>query len=87
VTVQTVKEADMSYEGWKNRETWNVALWIGNDFGWYQIARAHKRYPRPFLSFRKQIMDSFATTLTKDGVSLWDEDLDFEALDEVINES
>ena len=26
----------MSYNGWTNYETWNVALWIDNDYGAYQ---------------------------------------------------
>jgi len=26
----------MSYNGWKNWETWNVALWLGNDEGLYR---------------------------------------------------
>jgi hypothetical protein len=26
----------MSYEGWKNWETWNVALWCDNDQGIYR---------------------------------------------------
>ena len=76
----------MEYNGFKNEATWNVVLHLGNDFGWYQIAKAVKGYPQPFLSFRKQVMDSFSTTFTKDGVSLWDEDLDFEALDDAIKE-
>lgn len=25
--------ADKGYNGWKNYETWNVALWLGNDQG------------------------------------------------------
>ena len=26
------------YEGWKNKATWNVALWLNNDAGLYQSA-------------------------------------------------
>lgn len=26
----------MTYEGWTNRETWAVMLWLNNDFGAYQ---------------------------------------------------
>ena len=27
------------YNGWKNYETWNVALWLGNDEPLYRTAR------------------------------------------------
>lgn len=28
----------MSYNGWYNLNTWNVALWLNNDFGFYTTA-------------------------------------------------
>ena len=30
---------DKRYNGWKNYETWNVALWIGNEEGSYNYWR------------------------------------------------
>ena len=29
---------DISYNGWENYETWNVALWLQNDEGLYNLA-------------------------------------------------
>jgi hypothetical protein len=29
---------DISYNGWENYETWNVALWINNDIGYHHLA-------------------------------------------------
>ena len=37
-TFQTTIE-DTTYNGWTNYETWNVALWIGNDQDLYTEAR------------------------------------------------
>jgi hypothetical protein len=37
---------DEKYNGWANYETWNVALWIGNDEGLYSMARECKTFER-----------------------------------------
>ena len=33
----------MRYQGWKNWETWNIALWFGNDEGLYHEVKDHPR--------------------------------------------
>ena len=77
----------MEYNGWKNRETWNVALWLGNDFPLYNAARGYKTYPQPFLSLRNDLLSGMLKcTNTGDGVSLWDPKLDVAALNEVMRE-
>jgi hypothetical protein len=35
-----VTEADSSYNGWSNYETWVVNLWLGNDEGSYNACRS-----------------------------------------------
>lgn len=45
-------EEESGYQGWKNYETWNAALWINNDQGMYDYLqeeaaefREDKEYP------------------------------------------
>ena len=76
------------YNGYKNFETWNVGLWIGNDYPVYRASQGYKTYPQPFLSLRMDLMKGMLKcTHTGDGVSLWDSRLDVQAIDEVIKES
>ena len=77
----------MEYNGYKNYETWNVVLWLGNDFPLYNAARVYKTYPQPYLSLRNDLRSGLLKcTNTGDGVSLWDPKLDIKAIDEVLRE-
>ena len=62
------------YNGWANYETWNVALWIGNDEGLYREAVRFMR--RDGASSRKPYSDfieyaGMSGEKTADGVK-WD---------------
>ena len=67
----------MSYNGWKNYETWNVALWIGNDQGMYEFAKECGTYE----NFVEQ-MREVGYTETPDKVAYNDSGLDFPRLEE-----
>tara|TARA_R100000152_G_C6767433_1_gene192635 strand:+ start:668 stop:916 length:249 start_codon:yes stop_codon:yes gene_type:complete len=57
---------EKTYNGWRNYETWNVALWIQNDQGLYQLALDRG----DFDSFR-EFMREIDSPTTPDNVA-WD---------------
>jgi len=71
----------MKYNGWANYETWNVALWISNDEGLYNLAKGCNSYEAFY-----EIMREFKETETPDKVAWNDSGLDVKELDEMINE-
>jgi len=71
----------MSYNGWKNHATWNVALWIGNDEGLYNLAKECENY----FDFRN-LLRELESVETPDKVAWNDSGLDIERLDELIVE-
>lgn len=73
---------DGPYNGWRNKETWNVALWINNDSGLYRIAKECEDYPAFAHFLREENMLE-----TPDHVAWNDSGLDVDALSEVIRET
>ena len=74
--------ADQTYNGWTNYETWNVALWIQNDPGFYDLARGY-RYDgyKAFAEFMMELKSS-----TPDDVKWDDDSLNICELDEMMED-
>ena len=68
-----------TYNGWANYETWNVALWIQNDERLYNIAR---RYDDYFQFVKRMWFDA----KTPDGVSFTDPKLDWDELNDMLED-
>ena len=80
------------YNGWKNYETWNVALWLGNDEGLYHLTREWME-DRERMCYELKDYDIFRHTLTElcgettpDGVRWDDPSLDNDELTECMAE-
>jgi len=59
---------DTEYNGWTNYETWNVALWIDNDEGLYNLARECGDYE----TLVNRLYNDYGVRETKDGVKFND---------------
>jgi hypothetical protein len=76
----------MSYYGWMNYETWNVALWMNNDAGLYELAQIVADMEGDYDSFASILLNDFGVDATPDGVKWDDPELDTVALTETIYE-
>jgi len=76
------------YNGWKNYETWNCALWIGNDYELYTAAvEFMQNYDEETDAYRSFIQSlELNDGETPDGVPWMEEDLDYTALDSMMSE-
>ena len=74
-----------SYNGWRNRETWNVSLWIGNDEPLYRAAVEYAREAkRP--TYRGLVAYLGLTGKTPDGVGWTSRKLSHRELTQMVQE-
>ena len=76
-----------TYNGWKNRQTWNVMLWIENDETLYRAAvdfmRGYKGRA-PYVAFVKRA--GMEQDRTPDNIAWIGTRLDYKALNESMRE-
>lgn len=70
---------DTTYQGWANYETWNVALYIQNEYDLYKVAQGYKSYDQ--LIPRLELMRG---QITPDGVRWMDPTINTDELDEML---
>lgn len=68
------------YNGWKNYQTWNVALWIDNDAFLRGVAQESRDYVEFRENLREGLIDSLPFAATKNFVC---RELAFETPDKV----
>ena len=80
---------DTTYNGWANYETWNVALWIGNNEFLYTTAKACVKYvsdnETPYDRFVR-CMHNTEDFVTGDNVRWDDDNIDRDAIVEMMEE-
>ena len=87
----TCTATDTTYNGWANYETWNAALWIGNDEFLYNTAKACVTYREgletPWDKFVRCMMDGQIgrhLCKTGDGVAWNDPNIDADEMNEML---
>ena len=64
---------DTTYSGWTNRETWNAALWMGNQYGTYRVMvdlLEHSRNAGDLADSMEHVMGTLWGSKTPDGESV-----------------
>jgi hypothetical protein len=77
-----------NYNGWKNRKTWNISLWINNDERLYNLAKdfmAEYKGKTPYRDFANMLKDC-EIYKTGDNISFTDHQLSKSELNRMLKE-
>ena len=81
--------ADTTYNGWTNYETWNAALWMGNDEFLYNTARACVKFcaedDQQYTKFIRCMMNG-GMEKTGDDVRWDDASIDHDEMNEMMED-
>ena len=69
------------YNGWTNYETWNVALYIQNEYGLYELAKDTPDY-KTFIDMMREL----GSLETPDQVAWNDSGIDHDEINEMLEE-
>jgi len=68
------------YNGWRNYQTWNVALWIDNDEGLHELAQECGSYEKLVELLTEELDNHY----TPDGVPWKDSAIDVEEVNKML---
>ena len=79
--------SDKTYEGWKNYATWNVSLWLNNEFGIYTGAVDFMKDYKGNHPYKDFCEDSgLSTQQTPDRIRWVSDQLDYDELNSMMRE-
>tara|TARA_S200002703_G_scaffold155921_1_gene160663 strand:+ start:1150 stop:1392 length:243 start_codon:yes stop_codon:yes gene_type:complete len=75
-----------TFNGWANHQTWNVALWIGNEESLNVLAHRITSGGGTYQDLAEVLVHTFGKTETPDGISFTDPALDHEELNDCLSD-
>jgi hypothetical protein len=80
-----MSEAEKTYNGWKNYDSWNVALSIGNTYRYYLAVVEFMKDYKGKAPYKDWLIESgLDTQKTGDGVNYLGENLDYVGLNDMM---
>ncbi len=73
--------SDETFNGWTNYETWNVALYIQNEYGLYELAKEIDSY-ETFIDMMREL----GSLETPDQVAWNDSGIDHDEINQMLKE-